>query len=84
MAGHEPFRVGEIVVVTYGRFAGREVEIVGTLATRIVMVIRGCQVEKETYRALMPNGEVWSVVPEYLRKRSWRCANADVLAERLS
>jgi ribosomal protein L14E/L6E/L27E len=73
------FIVGEVAMVRIGRFAGMQCEIVDELAPRIVMVIRGYRVEKETYRVLMPHGEIWSVVPEYLGKRPWRCANADAL-----
>jgi ribosomal protein L14E/L6E/L27E len=79
MDGERGFRLGEIVLLTYGRFEGREVEIVDELATRVIMVIRGYQVERETYRVLMPTGKIESVAPQYLRKRGWRSANADAL-----
>jgi len=63
------FQVGDIAIMTYGQWAGKEVEIVEPLELRIVMILNGYRVERETYRVLMPNGEIWSCVPEFLRER---------------
>jgi hypothetical protein len=74
------FDVGEVATLNYGSFAGRQVEIIGGLAMRAIVVIGDFRFERETYRALMPNGKVELVAPRFLEKRPVRAANADVLA----
>lgn len=56
----------KIAILTYGQYAGHEVEIVEPLESRVEMIIGGYRAERTTYRIQMPNGEIRSCLPEFL------------------
>lgn len=62
------FKAGERARLTCGRWRGREVEIVETLEARVEIIINGVRFERTTYRVLMPHGEIWSVLPDFLER----------------